>query len=95
MGWELASPSSSSSRCYSERWRGDKNESKPFRVRKVAYDVVLAARGGWLGSAELRKTLDDLDILRRLHSIIMEPIVPTTNVHEMMDILLEDRYWRS
>jgi hypothetical protein len=34
--------------------KGEHNENKPFRVRKAAYDVVVAARDGWLKSSDLR-----------------------------------------
>ena len=76
---------------------GDENKSRPFRVRKAAYDVVLAARDGWLRSADLRKTLEGLDIPRRLHSVVIETgrTDHQRSFLEMMEILSEDRYWRS
>ena len=68
---------------------------KPFRVRKAAYDVVLAARDGWLKSTHLRKTLEDLDIPRKLHSVVIETFRSDhqRSFLEMMKILSEDRYW--
>jgi len=68
---------------------------KPFRVRKAAYDVVLAARDGWLGSPDLRETLERLDFPKKLHSVAVET---SRSDHQrsflgMMEILSEDRYW--
>ena len=73
----------------------DENERKPFRVRKAAYNVVSAARDGWLRSADLRKTLEDLDIPRKLHSVAIETDLPgcQRSFLEMMEILSEDRCW--
>jgi hypothetical protein len=70
-------------------------KDKPFRVRKAAYDVILAARDGWLRSAELRPTLEDLDFPRKLHSVVIETGRSDFQVSflEMMEILSEDRYW--
>jgi hypothetical protein len=72
-------------------------KDKPFRVRKAAYDVILVARDGWLRSAELRQTLEDLDFPRQLHSVVIET---GRSDHQrsflmMMEILSEDRYWHS
>ena len=73
----------------------ENGEYEPFRVRKAAYDVVLAARNGWLKSTGLRKTLQDLDIPRNLHSVAIETDLPgyQRSFLEMMEILSEDRYW--
>ena len=75
----------------------DKNESKPFRVRKAAYDVVLVARDGWLRSADLRQTFEGLDFPRKLHSVVVETgrSDHQCSFLEMMEILSEDRHWRS
>jgi len=73
----------------------EKEQDKPFRVRKAAYDVILVARGGWLRSAELRPTLEDLDFPRQLHSVVIETSRSAHQVSflEMMEFLSEDRYW--
>ena len=74
-----------------------KSENKPFRVRKAAYDVIVVARDGWLRSAELRPMLEDLDIPRKLHSVVIET-GRSDHQHsflEMMEILSEDRSWHS
>ena len=70
-------------------------ENKPFRVRKAAYDVVLVARDGWLRSADLRQTLEDLDFPKKLHSVVVETFRSDhqRSLLEMMEILSEDRYW--
>ena len=75
---------------------GDKKESK-FRVRKAAYDVMLAARAGWLKSAGLRKTIEDLDIPRKLHSVVIETrrADDQRSFLRMMEILAENREWHS
>ena len=78
-------------------WWGNRKVEKPFRVRKTAYDVVLAARDGWLRSADLRQTLEDLDFPRKLHSVVIE--TGRSNYQrsflKMMEILSEDRFWHS
>ena len=68
---------------------------KPFRVRKAAYDVVLAVQDGWLRSAELRPVLQELDIPRKLHSVVIETGRSDyqRSFLEMMEILSEDGYW--
>ena len=75
----------------------EKEESKPLRVREAAYDIVLVARDGWLKSAELRPMLEDLDIPRKLRSVVIE--TGRSDHHrsflEMIEILSEDRYWHS
>ena len=70
-------------------------ESKPLRVRKAAYDVVLVARDGWLKSTALRPILESLDVPRKLHSIVIETgrSDDQRSFLEMMEILSEDRYW--
>ena len=73
------------------------DRSQPFRVRKAAYDVVLVALNGWLRSAELRQTLEDLDFPRQLYSVVVET---GRSDHQrsflmMMEILSEDRHWHS
>ena len=76
---------------------GEVKKDKPFRVRKAAYDVVLAVRDRWLRSADLRSTLEAVDFPRKLHCVATEtsrydyqhPFL------EMMEILSEDRYWHS
>jgi len=72
-------------------------KSQPFRVRKAAYDVILAAREGWLRSAGLRQALEDFDFPRQLHSVVIET---GRSDHQrsllmMIEILSEDRYWHS
>ena len=76
---------------------GDKNVRQQFRVRKAAYDVVFAARDGWLRSADLRKTLEDLDIPRKLHGVVIETgrTDHRCSFLEMVEILAEDRDWHS
>ena len=72
-------------------------KSQPFRVRKAAYDVVLAARKGWLRSPGSRQALEALDFPRQLHKIPFET-GRSDDQHsflEMMEILSEDRYWHS
>jgi len=73
----------------------NKKGGKPFRVRKAAYDVVLAARDGWLRSADLRGTLERLDFPKKLHSVVTETFRSDhkRSFLEMMEILSEDRYW--
>jgi len=77
--------------------REQNKKEKPFRVRKAAYDVVLAARDGWLRSADLRETLEELDFPRILHSVVIETFRSDhqRSFLEMMEILSEDRYWHS
>ena len=72
-------------------------ENKPFRVRKAAYDVIVAAQDGWLKSANLRQTLEDLDIPRQLHSVVIETARSDHQVSflKMMETLSEDRFWHS
>jgi len=72
-------------------------KTQPFRIRKAAYDVILVAREGWFRSVELRRTLEDLDFLRQLHSVVIET---GRSDHQrsflmMMEILSEDRYWHT
>jgi len=72
-------------------------KSKPFSVRKAAYDVILAARDGWLKSPDLRETLERLNFPRQLHGVVIET---GRSDHQrsflmMMEILSEDRYWHS
>ena len=70
-------------------------KDKPYRVRKAAYDVVLAVRDRWLKSADLRAILEDIDFPRKLHSVVAE----TSRSDQqrsflgMIEILSEDRYW--
>jgi hypothetical protein len=68
---------------------------KPIRVRKAAHDVVLVARYGWLKSADLRETLENLDLPRKLHGIVIETgrSDHQRSFLEMMEILSEDRGW--
>jgi hypothetical protein len=70
---------------------------QPFRVKKAAYDVVLAARDGWLRSPELRQKLEELDFPRKLHCIVLETGRSDyqRSFLVMMEILSEDRYWHS
>jgi len=73
----------------------EKEKDKPFRVRKAAYDVILVAREWWLRSPDLRQTLEDLDLPRQLHSVVIETGRSDHQVSflKMMEILSEDRYW--
>ena len=68
---------------------------KPFRVRKAAYDVILAAQEGWLKSAELRGTLMRLEFPRQLHSVVIETgrLDYQRSFLGMMEIISEDRFW--
>ena len=68
---------------------------RPFRVRKAAYDLVLAARDGLLKSSDLRETLERIDFPKKLHSVVTETF---RSDHQrsflgMMEILSEDRNW--
>jgi len=70
-------------------------KSKPYRIRKAAYDVVLVARDGWLNSRSLRQILKALDFPRQLHSVLVETC---RSDHQrlfltMMEILSEDKYY--
>ena len=73
------------------------DRSQPFRVRKATYDVVLAARDGWLRSPGLRQTLEDLDFPRQLYSVVNETGRPCyqRSFLKMMEILLDDGHWHS
>jgi len=78
-----------------EENKGENKGDKLFYVRKAAYDVVLAARDGWLKSPALRETLERLDFPKKLHSVAVET---SRSDHQcsflgMMEILSEDRYW--
>jgi hypothetical protein len=75
----------------------NKKWDRPFRVRKVAYDVVVAARDGWLKLADLRETLKDLDFPRKMHSVVIESGSPDhrRSFLEMVEILSKDENWRS
>ena len=72
-------------------------KSRPFRVRKAAYDVILVAREGLLRSADLRSDLEGCDLPRQLHSVLIETGHPDDqrSFLMMMEILSEDRYWHS
>ncbi|KAF9642148.1 hypothetical protein BDM02DRAFT_2540649 [Thelephora ganbajun] len=72
-------------------------ETKPFRVRKAAYDVVSVARHGWLRSTELREKLMELDFPRRLHSVVIETRRSDHQLSflKMTEILSEDKDWHS
>jgi hypothetical protein len=72
-------------------------ENKPLRVRKAAYDVIPAARNGWLRSPELRQKLEELDFPRQLHSVVIDIGLPgyQRSFLMMMEILSEDGYWHS
>ena len=76
---------------------GEKCENKPFHVRKAVYDVILAARDGWLRSPELRQKLEELDFPRQLHYIALESSRSDCerSFLVMMEILSEGRYWHS
>ena len=70
---------------------------KPIRVRRAAYGVMLVAGDGWLKSAGLRQTLQDLDFPRQLHSVVIET-GRSDYQHSflmMMEILSEDKHWHS
>ena len=72
-------------------------KSKPQRVRQAAYDVIHAAQDGWLSSADLRQTLERLDLPRQLHSVVIEN-GRADNWHSflaMMETLSGERYWHS
>ena len=72
-------------------------ENKPLRVRKAAYDVILAARNGWLRSPELFQKLKELDFPRQLHSVVFDIGLSgyQRSFLMMMEILSEDGYWHS
>ena len=73
------------------------DRSQPFRVRKAAYDLVLAARDGWLKSVELRRTLQDLDFPRQLYSVVNETGRSDyqRSFLNMVETLLDDGHWHS
>jgi hypothetical protein len=75
----------------------ESEKAKPLRVGKAAYDVILAARDGWLKSPELRQKLEELDFPRQLHSVVIETGRSDyqRSFLMMMEILSEDRYWHS
>ena len=84
------------SKAMEKETRGEnKGADKLFRVRKAAYDVVLAARDGWLRSTDLRQTLEDLDFPRKLYSVVAETFRSDHQCSflKMMEILSEDRFW--
>ena len=70
-------------------------QERPFRVRKAAYDVVLAARDGWLRSPDLRRALENLDFPKKLYSVMIESSRSDRqrSFLQMMEILSEDRDW--
>jgi hypothetical protein len=70
-------------------------ENKPLDVRRAAYNVIQAAKDGWLRSAELRQTLKAHDLPRRLRSVVLKTGCPDHQLSflKMMEILSEDRYW--
>ena len=73
----------------------NKKGDKPLRVKKAAYGIVLAARDSWLRLAELRPVLEELDIPRKLHSVVIEAGRPDywRSFLKMMEILSEDGFW--
>ena len=80
-----------------EKREAKEEKDKPFRIRKAAYDVVLAVQDKWLRSADLRRTLEEVDFPRRLHSVVTEPLRSDhqRSFLKMIEILSEDRYWHS
>ena len=75
---------------------GEIREDKPFRVRKAAYDVVLAVQDRWLRSGgDLRQTLEGVDFPRKLFSVVAETLRSDYQCSflKMMEILSDDRYW--
>jgi hypothetical protein len=79
--------------------KGEENESQDslFRVRKAAHDAIVVARDGWFRSAELRPIFEELDIPRKLYSVVIETRRSDHQCSflEMMEILSEDGYWHS
>jgi hypothetical protein len=76
--------------------KGEKSEeNKPLRVRKAAYGVILAARDEWLRSPELHKKLEELDLPRQLHNVVLETGRSDyqRSFLMMMEILSKDRNW--
>ena len=76
---------------------GEIKKDKPFRIRKAAYDVVLAVRERWLKSPDLRETLEAVDFPRKLHSVVTETLRSDhqRSFLEMIEILSEDRNWHA
>jgi len=72
-------------------------EDKPFRIRKAAFDVVLAVRDGWLRSADLRQAFRDSDVHRQLYDVVIETarLDYQVSLLKMTEILSEDAYWHS
>jgi len=72
-------------------------ENQPLRVRKAAYDVILAARDGWLRSPRLRGTLEELDLPEKLCSVVTETGRPydKRSFLMMMRVLSENEDWHS
>ena len=68
-------------------------EDTRFRVRQAAHDVLLIAREGWFKSAVLRPILEDLDIPRKLHGVVIETgrSDRQSSFLEMLKILSEER----
>lgn len=72
-------------------------KARGWRVRKGAYDVIMAARDQWLRSPDLRQTLQDLDFPRRLHSVVTA-FGRSDHRHSFLiiiEILSEGVYWHS
>ena len=81
-----------------EKREAKEEKDKPFRIRKAAYDVVLAVQDKWLRSGgDLRQTLEEVDFPRRLHSVVTEPLRSDhqRSFLKMIEILSEDRFWYS
>ena len=72
-------------------------ETQPIHVRKAAYDVVLAARYGWLRSPELCQTLEDLDFPRQLYGVVNETGHPDyqRSFLDMVETLSQYERWHS
>ena len=74
---------------------GEIKKDRPFRIRKAAYDVVVAVRDRWLKSPGLRETLEAVDLPRKLHSVVIETLRSDhqRSFLEMIEILSEDKDW--
>ena len=75
---------------------GEIKKDRPFRIRKAAYDVVVAVQDRWLRSGgDLRQTLEDVDFPRKLHSVVTETLRSDhqRSFLKMIEILSEDRNW--
>ena len=72
------------------------DKTRPFRVRKAAYDVMLVTEDQWPNSPELREKFKELHFLRQLYGVVVD--IGSSDCQRsflrMMGILSEDGYWQ-